>query len=174
MQLKMGWEWTIVAMVSVVAISTVERSDGARQLEEVKVMYIRGQVLCQECSSAIWKEWIHGKPMKGAKVAVTCLDSRQQTVYHVSATTDSKGEFHLPVSVSAGGKAMRPAEDCTVGLVSSPDTTCDIMTEFGGGKGGVKPGHVWEQLVAAEYTVGPFFFAPRLCEQPTMAAVDFD
>lgn len=61
----MGWEWSMVAMVFVVAISLVDYSEGTRELEEVKVMYIRGQVLCQECSSAIWNEWIHGKPMKG-------------------------------------------------------------------------------------------------------------
>lgn len=100
-------------------------------------------------------------------MAATCLDSRQQAVYHVSATTDSKGEFHLAVIV----KGMRPAEGCTVGLVSSPDTACDIMTDFGGGMGGVKPGHLWAQPVVAEYTVGPFFFASRLCK-PTKAAED--
>lgn len=101
----------------------------------------------------------------GAKVAVTCMDCRGRVVYHGSDFTDEKGEFELEVvRRRAYGKAIE-VEDCTVRLVSSSESTCNVMTDFGGGRSGVRPHHpsaLHRGLV--KYTVGPFYFTSPACD----------
>ncbi|WOL09849.1 pistil-specific extensin-like protein [Canna indica] len=164
--------WFMAAMAASMLLLNTWAADGRKYYDEnVEVVHIDGKVMCQDCNQG-WNEWVHGKPIKGAKVAVTCLDSRRRAVYHACDATDDKGEFDLVVSKHVHGKAIRPA-DCTVRLVSSPDPTCNVMTDFGGGKCGVKPHHpsvVQRGLV--KYTVGPFFFTTPACEEPETSKPD--
>jgi len=94
------------------------------------------------------------------------MDARKRVVYHVSDDTDERGEFDVPVSKYVNGKELKP-EGCSVRLVSSPDQACSVMTNFGGGRSGVKlhrPSHVYPGMV--KYTVGPFFFTSPMCDEP--------
>ncbi|CAL9038209.1 unnamed protein product [Musa banksii] len=157
--------WVVAVIVAAAALLTLGAVEARRGHDDVKVVHYDGKVLCQDCSKG-WNEWTKGKPVKGAKVAVTCLDSRRRAVCHTSDTTDDKGEFDLVVSKFVYGKAVRP-EDCTVRLVSSPDPTCNVMTDFGGGKCGVRPHHpsvVHRGML--KYTVGPFYFTSPSCDEP--------
>ncbi|KAL0927185.1 hypothetical protein M5K25_001348 [Dendrobium thyrsiflorum] len=138
--------------------------------EDLKNVHIAGKVLCQDCSQG-WNYWAHAAiPLKGSKVAVTCIDARRRVVYYGSDETDDKGNFDLPVELQRysgdPAKNIRP-EGCSVRLVSSPDAACNVMTNFGGGRSGVglvRPSHVYPGRV--KYTVGPFFFTSPMCEEP--------
>ncbi|THU69281.1 hypothetical protein C4D60_Mb08t12790 [Musa balbisiana] len=66
-------------------------------------------------------------------------------------------------------------KDCTVRLVSSPDPTCNVMTDFGGGKCGVRPHHpsvVHRGML--KYTVGPFYFTSPSCDEPETSPQEDD
>lgn len=94
------------------------------------------------------------------------MDARKRVVYHVSDDTDEQGDFDVLVSKYVYGKEVKP-ERCAVRLVSSPDQACNVMTDFGHGRSGVRlyrPSHVYPGMV--KYTVGPFFFTSPMCDEP--------
>ncbi|KAG6538675.1 pistil-specific extensin-like protein [Zingiber officinale] len=165
---KCNWVAVAAAAAAVVILAVAGRVEGRSDYgKEVTAAHISGKVLCQDCNQG-WAEWIDGKPIKGAKVAVTCMDCRGRVVYHGSDFTDEKGEFELKVvRQRAYGKAIE-VEDCTVRLEdSSPDSTCNVRTDFGGGRSGVRPHDPSAfQSGLVKYTVGPFYFTPPDCDYP--------
>nr|XP_011468000.1 PREDICTED: proline-rich protein 3 [Fragaria vesca subsp. vesca] len=135
--------------------------------EEPKVIRVDGKVLCQDCTEG-WNEWVHGaRPIIGGKVSVTCLDERKRVVYYGSDLTDETGQFELTINkYTIHGKELQ-AKRCSVRLVSSPDATCNVLTDFAGGRSGVKlqrPSSVYRDLV--KYTLGPFYYTTPMCEEP--------
>ncbi|PIA54891.1 hypothetical protein AQUCO_00901061v1 [Aquilegia coerulea] len=134
--------------------------------DEPKKIHVSGKVLCQDCTGD-WNDWVQGsKPIKDSKVSVTCFDDRGRVVYYESDKTDERGEFDMIVQKSINGKELKPNQ-CSVRLVSSPDNVCNLLTDFAGGRSGVKlsrPSHVLPDLV--KYTLGPFFFTTPMCDEP--------
>ncbi|XP_072956080.1 proline-rich protein 1-like [Typha angustifolia] len=132
----------------------------------VQAIHVGGTVMCQDCSKD-WNEWAHGEtPIKGSKVAVTCMDSRNRVVYYTSDLTDDQGVFDLAVEKYVNGEELKP-EGCAVRLVSSGSDTCNVMTNSGGGQSGValyRPSQV--DPVMVRYTVGPFYFTTPTCDLP--------
>ncbi|KAK1266140.1 hypothetical protein QJS04_geneDACA000233 [Acorus gramineus] len=142
--------------------------------EETKMYHVGGKVMCQDCTQG-WNEWVHGStPLKGCKVAVTCMDKRRRVVYHAIDETDEQGVFDVTVNRYINGKELE-AKDCLVRLVSSPDPVCNVPTDFSGGRSGVKlrrPSHIYRDLV--KYTLGPFYFTSPMCEEPDTSESDDD
>ncbi|VVA97056.1 unnamed protein product [Arabis nemorensis] len=131
------------------------------------VIHVAGKVLCQDCSLS-YEQWINGsEPIKGAVVSITCMDERRRVGYYGSDKTDERGQFDLIVKkVLYDGKVLKP-QLCNVRLVSSPDQSCNIPTNFGDGQTGVKlvrPFTVFQDLV--KYVVGPFYYTTPMCEIP--------
>ncbi|KAL2938365.1 Proline-rich protein 1 [Bienertia sinuspersici] len=68
------------------------------------------------------------------------------------------------VDKSVHGKNLKP-KDCLVRLVSSPDESCHVATDFGHGKSGVKlrqPSVVYRGMT--KYVVGPFYYTTPTCD----------
>ncbi|XP_010486570.1 PREDICTED: proline-rich protein 3-like [Camelina sativa] len=152
----------ILFLVSCVSHFTTTTADN-----DVDVIHVAGKVMCQDCSLN-YGEWINGsEPIKGAVVSITCMDERRRVRYYGSDKTDERGQFDLIVNnVLYGGKELKP-QLCNVRLVSSPDQSCDIPTNFGDGLTGVKlvrPFMVFKDLV--KYVVGPFYYTTPMCETP--------
>ncbi|CAM8949224.1 unnamed protein product [Rhodiola kirilowii] len=58
-------------------------------------------------------------------------------------------------------------KECLVRLVSSPDQVCNVMTNSGGGKDGVKlgrPSSVFRDVI--KYTMRPFYYTTPMCDEP--------
>lgn len=95
------------------------------------------------------------------------MDERSRVVYYGSDLTDEMGQFDLTINkFTIHGKELK-AKLCSVRLVSSPDATCNILTDFAGGRSGVRlqrPSLVYRDLV--KYTLGPFYFTTPMCEEP--------
>ncbi|KAK9985688.1 hypothetical protein SO802_030639 [Lithocarpus litseifolius] len=94
----------------------------------------------------------------GGKVSITCMDDRSRVVYYGSDATDKLGQFDIIVNKYINGKELK-VKLCSVRLVSSPDSTCNILIDFAGGKRGVKlnlPSLVYRDQI--KYTLGPFYF----------------
>ncbi|XP_075637329.1 pistil-specific extensin-like protein [Castanea sativa] len=144
----------------------------ASALNEPKVIHVGGKVLCQDCTQG-WNEWVHGcKPIKGGKVSIACMDDRSRVVYYGSDVTDELGQFDIIVNKYINGKELK-AKLCSVRLVSSPDSTCNILTDFASGKRGVKlnlPSLVYRDQI--KYTLGPFYFTKLLCDEPNTTDSD--
>ncbi|XP_010558200.2 PREDICTED: proline-rich protein 1 [Tarenaya hassleriana] len=138
----------------------------AAAYNEGDVIHVAGKVLCQDCSLS-FHDWINGSaPIKRAVVSITCMDERRRVRYYGSDETDERGEFDLLVNKTLNGKDLKPRL-CTVRLVSSPDRSCDIPTDFGKGQTGVKllrPFSVYRDLV--KYVVGPFYYTTPMCDVP--------
>lgn len=102
----------------------------------------------------------------GGKVSVTCMDERSRVVFYASDLTDEKGQFDLIMNkYTTNGKEVK-ANRCSLRLVSCPDATCNVPTNFGGGRSGVKlnrPSLVYRDLV--KYTLGPFYYTSPMCEK---------
>ncbi|XP_019455337.1 PREDICTED: non-classical arabinogalactan protein 31-like [Lupinus angustifolius] len=135
-------------------------------LDESRIIHVGGKVLCQDCSHG-WNEWVYGgKPIKGAKVSLTCMDKRERVVYYTSDKTDELGQYDISVNNYVYGKELN-TKGCLVRLVSSPDYVCNILTDFGGGKSGVKlnqPTLVYRSLI--KYVINPFYYTTPLCDKP--------
>ncbi|CAH2054282.1 unnamed protein product [Thlaspi arvense] len=134
---------------------------------DADVIHVAGKVMCQDCTLN-YQNWINGsEPIKDAVVSITCMDERERVRYYGSDKTDERGQFDLIVNkVLYGGKSLK-AHLCIVRLVSSPDQSCDIPTNFGHGQSGVKlvqPFMVFKDLV--KFVVGPFYYTTPMCETP--------
>lgn len=153
-------------MIACLLVGWLSVSVAEARAEEQKVIHIGGKVLCQDCSGG-WNEWVQGaKPIKGGKVSVTCMDERKRVVYYGSDLTDGQGVFDLIVNKYVNGKELKP-DCCWVRLVSSPDATCNLLTNFAGGRSGVKlnrPTSVYRDMI--KYGVGPFYFTTPMCDDP--------
>lgn len=104
--------------------------------------------------------------MAGSKVSLTCMDERRRVMYYNSDETDELGQFEMTVNKYINGKELKE-KMCSVRIVSSPDPTCNLLTDFGAGKSGLKltqPSFIYRDLV--KYVVGPFYFTTPLCDQP--------
>ncbi|KAF9595598.1 hypothetical protein IFM89_001347 [Coptis chinensis] len=104
--------------------------------------------------------------MAGGRVSLTCMDKRGRVIYYGSDETDELGDFYLTVDKYINGKKLEPTL-CSVRLVSSPDTVCKLLTNFAGGRSGVKlnwPSHISRGLI--RYTTGPFYFTTPMCDEP--------
>ncbi|KAL0344720.1 UNVERIFIED_CONTAM: Pistil-specific extensin-like protein [Sesamum radiatum] len=138
------------------------------------VFKVGGRVLCQDCSEG-WNEWVNGaNPIKGCKVSVTCLDDRNRVVHYASDLTDDVGDFEITCNKYVNSKELKP-QNCFVRLVSSPDPVCNIATNFGGGKSGVKllrPAIVYRDIV--KYMLGPFYYTTPMCDEPDTSAPNED
>ncbi|KAL4181966.1 hypothetical protein AMTRI_Chr12g240100 [Amborella trichopoda] len=153
--------------VGCIAFAVLVMVVGGLGEEEWGVVRVGGKVLCQDCTQG-WNEWVHGaKPIKGSKVAVTCMDERKRTVYYASDETDEQGEFEIPLKKEyVKGKSLSTV-GCLVRLVSSPDPLCNVPTDFGRGHSGVTlewPSIVYKDLI--KHIVGPFYFTSSMCEEP--------
>ncbi|CAK9166737.1 unnamed protein product [Ilex paraguariensis] len=128
------------------------------------VIHVGGKVLCQDCTLG-WNEWVHGaKPIKGCKVSITCMDDRSRVVYYGSDDTDEAGNFEMIINKYINGKVLKPT-NCFLRLVSSPDPVCNIVTDFSGGRRGVKLGRptmVYRDMI--KHVLGPFYYTTPMCD----------
>lgn len=106
----------------------------------------------------------------GSKVSVTCLDKRSRVMHYTSDTTDERGEYELIVNKYMYGKEV-DMKLCSVRVVSSPDYACNIPTDFGGGKSGVKltqPTSIYRDVV--KFVLNPFYYTTPMCDKPHTSA----
>ncbi|XP_061352405.1 non-classical arabinogalactan protein 31 [Gastrolobium bilobum] len=140
--------------------------------DEPGAIHVGGKVLCQDCTQG-WNEWVNGgKPIKGVKVSLTCMDKRSRVVCYTSDTTDELGQYDMTVNKYVHGKEL-DTKQCSVRLVSSPDYACNILTDFGGGKSGVKlnnPTSVYRSLI--KYVLNPFYYTTPMCDKPETNTTD--
>lgn len=109
---------------------------------------------------------IYGLINAGCKVSVMCRDIRHRVVYYGSDLTDEAGVYEIIINKYVNGKEIDP-KNCFVRLVSSPDPVCNIVTDFAGGKSGVKlhrPTEVYRDLV--KYVLGTFYYTTPMCDEP--------
>lgn len=96
------------------------------------------------------------------------MDDRRRIIHYTSDTTDELGEYQLIIDSIKNGKQIK-RELCSVRLVSSPDPSCNVFTNFGNGVSGVK---LIRELATAfndnliKYSVSPFYFTTPMCDQP--------
>ncbi|WCJ34425.1 Pollen Ole e 1 allergen and extensin family protein [Euphorbia peplus] len=161
MAVSMGLRLVIVASLLLVLMKS---SVGSK--EEDGVIHVGGKVICQDCTKG-YNDWVNGnRPIKGCKVSVTCMDERKRVMYYNSDITDDEGLFDMSIAKFINGKEIKE-KLCSVRIVSSPDSTCNLLTDFASGKSGVKlrrPTLVYRDMV--KYLVGPFYFTNRMCDQP--------
>ncbi|EEF42850.1 conserved hypothetical protein [Ricinus communis] len=140
--------------------------------EGTGVIHVGGKVMCQDCTKG-YHDWVNGdRPIKGCKVSLTCMDERRRVMYYESDITDEEGQFDMTVSKYINGKELKE-KLCSVRLVSSPDQTCNILTDFAGGKSGVKlrrPTLIYRDMV--KYMLQPFYFTTPMCEEPDTSQSD--
>ncbi|CAO2814333.1 unnamed protein product [Amaranthus hypochondriacus] len=133
-------------------------------IDDSEFFHVSGFVKCQDCSET-YSQWVQGaKPIQGSRVSITCLDDNKRTAHYGSDETDKEGQFNMAVNkTSHSNKKLNP-KDCIVRLVSCPDTSCNIPTDFGLGITGVKlrqPSVVYRGTT--QYVVGPFYYTTPAC-----------
>ncbi|KAJ6407534.1 hypothetical protein OIU84_010926 [Salix udensis] len=162
--------WTLIAAALLMGCTNPAM---ARE-ETYGVINVAGKVMCQDCTKG-YSDWINGdRPIKGCKVSLTCTDDRGRVMLYDSDVTDERGEFDMIVSRFINGKQLKEKK-CSVRLVSSPDPSCDILTDFAGGKSGVKlrrPTSVYRDTV--KYVLTPFYFTSPMCDEPDTSDQDDD
>ncbi|KDP29206.1 hypothetical protein JCGZ_16595 [Jatropha curcas] len=162
-----------MAMTLVVAtLLVLLGTNSAMAWDGAGVIHVSGKVMCQDCTKG-YNEWVNGyRPIKGCKVSLTCMDDRRRVRHYVSDTTDEQGQFDMTVSKYINGKKLNE-KLCSVRLLSSPDPTCNVLTDFAGGKSGIKlrrPTFLYRDMV--KYILNPFYFTTPMCEQPDTSESD--
>ncbi|KAK3406252.1 hypothetical protein EUGRSUZ_K02418 [Eucalyptus grandis] len=157
---------TAVLVIAAALAVMMGGADLVRAWEDAKVIHVGGRVLCQDCTKG-YDEWVKGgSPIKGAKVSLTCMDQRYRVIFYGSDDTDGTGQFNMIVDKYINGKQLNE-KLCLVRLVSSPDPTCNVATDFAGGCRGVKlsrPRSVYREVI--KYAVGPLYYTSPMCEEP--------
>ncbi|XP_030445376.2 non-classical arabinogalactan protein 31-like [Syzygium oleosum] len=157
---------TAVLVIMALLVVRLGGADSVSAWEDGKVIHVGGRVLCQDCTKG-YDEWVQGgRPIKGAKVSLTCMDQRHRVIFYGSDDTDGAGQFYMIVNKYINGKQLNE-KLCSVRLVSSPDPTCDVATDFAGGCRGVelsRPSSVYREVI--KYTVGPLYYTSPMCEKP--------
>ncbi|PON56148.1 Pollen Ole e 1 allergen and extensin family protein [Parasponia andersonii] len=132
---------------------------------------VAGKVLCQDCTQP-WNQWVIGaKPIQGSIVSITCMDERRRVVHYASDVTDQYGQFDFSINVNVYGHKKLNPKLCKARLVSSPDSDCNVLTDFAHGQTGVSlswPTSILEDY--AKYTLGPFYFTTQTCQKPEASA----
>lgn len=103
----------------------------------------------------------------GSVVSLTCMDARSRVMHYARDATDEFGQFDFSVNLNTNyGKKVDP-KLCRARLVSSPDPSCNVLTDFAGGLTGARlssPSSVYRSTI--KYTLGPFYFTTPMCEKP--------
>ncbi|KAJ8754046.1 hypothetical protein K2173_001944 [Erythroxylum novogranatense] len=140
--------------------------------EAVGFIHVGGKVMCQDCTKN-YNAWINGdRPIKGCRVSLTCMDEGGRVIYYGSDETNEQGQFEMTLSKVLNGKELKE-KLCSVRLVSSPNPTCNVLTDFAGGKSGVKlrgPSLVYRDLI--KYVLAPFYFTSPICDRPDTTQSD--
>ncbi|CAK9155538.1 unnamed protein product [Ilex paraguariensis] len=85
-------------------------------------------------------------------------------VYYGSDDTDEAGNFEMIINKYFNGKVLK-LTNCFLRLVSSPDPVCNIVTDFSGGRRGVKLGRptmVYRDMI--KHVLGPFYYTTPMCD----------
>ncbi|KAH0699728.1 pistil-specific extensin-like protein [Solanum tuberosum] len=133
----------------------------------VKTLTVNGIVYCKPCNSYGVPNLLNATPLQGASARLVCYNGKNAIVQ--SAITDKNGEFRLTPKSLIGADIGK----CKVYLVKSPNPTCNVPTNFNGGKTGAllqhvvppKPPIVTPAVIVPVqppmsdlYGVGPFIF----------------
>ncbi|KAJ1691332.1 hypothetical protein LUZ63_015487 [Rhynchospora breviuscula] len=136
---------------------------------KIKVI-IEGVVLCQDCSTRGTWSLFNSKPIKGAKVSVTCRDSKNRPVGYQAVETDQNGYFYSPYDVGsiADYYSGDPTKACFVRLLSSPDQGCNALTNINWGIVGAPAIYTGKYFTGPDYTTvileaGSLAFRPGWC-----------
>ncbi|KAL3377241.1 hypothetical protein AABB24_003580 [Solanum stoloniferum] len=136
-------------------------------LPAVKTLTVNGVVYCKPCNSYGAPNLLNATPLQGASARLVCYNGKNAIVQ--SAITDKNGEFRLTPKSLIGADIGK----CKVYLVKSPNPTCNVPTNFNGGKTGTllqhvvppKPPIVTPAVIVPVqppmsdlYGVGPFIF----------------
>lgn len=133
-------------------------------------MAVQGIVYCQRCSAVGTSSLLHARPLRSAKVAVTCRDYKHRVRVYLIASVDLTGYFYA----QSDGNNMKsdgigkPEESCKVQLISSGDMTCNRLTNVNKGITGAdikfeKTLENGTSFAINLYTASPIAFSPSHC-----------
>lgn len=102
----------------------------------------------------------------GSVVSITCMDDNHRVVHYASDVTDELGQFDFNINMNVCRNKKLNPKLCRARLLSSPDSNCNILTDFACGRTGVSlrwPTSVSED--STTYTLGPFYFTTQTCQK---------
>ncbi|PHT55972.1 Pistil-specific extensin-like protein [Capsicum baccatum] len=136
-------------------------------LPTAEIRTVQGLVYCKSCNSYGAPTLLNASLLQGASVKLVCYNGKNGIIE--SATTNNNGVFLIMLKSLSGADISK----CRVYLLKSPDPTCNVPTDFNGGKTGAllkqvvppKPPIVSPAMRLPEqppifdfYDVGPFIF----------------
>ncbi|KAK6797494.1 hypothetical protein RDI58_005196 [Solanum bulbocastanum] len=105
-------------------------------LPAVKTLTVNGVVYCKPCNSYGVPNLFNATPLQGASARLVCYNGKNAIVQ--SAITDKNGEFRITPKSLIGADIGK----CKIYLVKSLNPTCNVPTNFNGGKTGALLQHV--------------------------------
>ncbi|KAK6135785.1 hypothetical protein DH2020_030480 [Rehmannia glutinosa] len=147
----------------------------SKQVEKFKDVVVEGLVLCQSCEQYGTDDVDGAKPIEAATVRVICKFRRNGFVYDKTFETDKNGYFYGELKDLKISSLEQPLRSCKVKLVSSPLSTCNLLTNVHNGLNGAPLRYEDKKITgtnyeAVVYAAGPLAFAPANCapkaEQP--------
>lgn len=160
-----------LAFASVTAAE--EASYEAAETKKVDIV-VEGMVYCQSCGHFGTWSLTGAKPIPSAKVSVLCKDQKDRVSFYKVFSTDGNGYFYAQLE---GFKINHyildhPLHSCTVRLVSSPLTNCNLLSNINSGIDGSPLRYEKKRLYgknyeAVVYAAGPLAFRPAHCAPMT-------
>lgn len=147
----------------------------SKEIESPKVkvvnVIVEGMVYCQSCNKFGSWSLTGAEPISGAKVSVICESYKNRVSYHKTFETDTQGYLYAELDGYKMNHMLldHPLQSCYVKLVSSPNESCNILTNVNYGINGATLRFENKRLVyenkyeALIYAAGPLAFRPAHC-----------
>ncbi|KZV13894.1 pistil-specific extensin-like protein [Dorcoceras hygrometricum] len=131
---------------------------------------VEGTVFCQSCNDYGTWNLNKAKPIESAIVGVICKDHRNRVSFYKTFTTGKYGYFYAVLRGFRSSQSFldHPLHACKVRLVSSPLSSCNLLTNVNYGLYGAPLRYENKRLVrsnyeAVIYAAGPLAFRPAKC-----------
>lgn len=128
---------------------------------------IEGLVYCQSCENAGSWSLAGAKPLASAKVGIACKDYKKRVWFYKSFQADKNGYYYAPIQGMEGPDVIKKKKisGCTVHLLSSPDSNCNLLTNINLGIAGAVVGEGKKVLKEKGYEVVVYAAPPLAFRQ---------
>ncbi|XP_020583201.1 uncharacterized protein LOC110026563 [Phalaenopsis equestris] len=139
--------------------------EASKHLKEFTV--IEGKVYCQSCEHIGSWSLEGAKSLASAKVGIACKDYKKRIWFYKSFEADKNGYYYAPIPEMDGTEGVRKKEisGCSIHLLDSPDSACNLLTNINFGIAGAGVGERKKAVKEKGYEV-VVYAAPPLAFKP--------
>ncbi|KAI0519283.1 hypothetical protein KFK09_006725 [Dendrobium nobile] len=167
--MKISIQNLLILLLLPLLLSAHEESKNQKEFTVVE-----GMVYCQSCEHTGSWSLEGAKPLASAKVGIACKDHKKRVWFYKAIQTDSTGYYYAPIQGMEGTEGVKKKEisGCSIHLLASPDSTCNLLTNINLGIAGAGVGDVKKVMKEKGYEVVVYAAPPLAFRQVNCVPAD--